>query len=180
MRFIYLGQCEVDQSDIDNFLATAQDLLIAELYSEKGNEMSRPPGNMNERIDVTENTPNRNSGLEQYSQGCEFPLQEETSDKTETILHSESVTEKVKEEKYVENQNKSEVMENQLVAINENFSCQYCGKIEFCEAALVVHKRKDHSVQNIEPMQAEPKKIVILTTSKPMFPSKQEQPLVKF
>ena len=62
------------------------------------------------------------SGLEEYSQGCEFSLQEETTEKAETISHSESVTEKVKEEKYVENQNKSEVMENQLVAINENFA----------------------------------------------------------
>ena len=153
VRFIYLGQCEVDQSDIDNFLATAQDLLIEGLYSEKGNKMSqsKPQSNVNERIDITENTPNTNSGLEEYSQGCEFSLQEEKTDNTETISHPESVTKIVKEEQYVENLS---------VAINEDFSCPDCGKIEFCEAALVVHKRKDHNVQNIEIMQTEPKKIL--------------------
>ena len=160
VRFIYLGQCEVDQNDIDNFLATAQDLLIDGLYSEKGNNMSqpRPQGNINERVDIAENTPNTNSGLEEYSEGCQFSLQEETTENAETISHSESVTEIVKEEQYVENL--SEVRENESVTINADFSCPDCGKIEFCEAALVVHKRKDHNVQNKETMQAEPKKII--------------------
>ena len=35
VRFIYLGQCEIDQSEIDSFLATAQDLLIEGLWSEQ-------------------------------------------------------------------------------------------------------------------------------------------------
>ena len=53
LRFIYLGQCEVEQSDIDNFLAIAQDLLIAGLFSEKGNEKSHLSShvNINELID---------------------------------------------------------------------------------------------------------------------------------
>ena len=68
------------------------------------------------------------------------------------------VTEVLKEESYFEIPNKSELTETESITINEEFSCNDCGKLEFCEAALAVHKRKYHSVQVIETMQSEEKK----------------------
>ena len=155
VRFIYLGQCEVDQSDIDSFLVTAQDLLIEGLWSEQEKEKSQPsPQIITDEPNVTtEYTQNTVIRLEEYMQE-----EKETTNSNETISHPESMTEVLKEEPQFEIQIESEETEQELIPINRNYSCEECGKIEFCEAALKVHKRKDHSAYNIETLQDEPKK----------------------
>ena len=159
VRFIYLGQCEVDQSDIDNFLATAQDLLIEGLCSEKEKVKSHlsPQIHMDKSVDPDGRTQQtKMMVLTEFLPEGQFSLLDETAISNDLISYSETATEEVKEEPYVERLRESD--ETEQATINENYCCPKCGKIEFCEAALIVHKRKDHSIHNIEAEQAEQKK----------------------
>ena len=53
---------------------------------------------------------------------------------------------------------KKDPKETEVAENNENLSCMECGKVEFCEAALIVHKRKNHSKENTEVVKTEEKK----------------------
>ena len=127
VRFIYTGECEVEQHDIEPFLLTAKDLKIEGLASdtEKESSVSSPSKWEMESTDLTD--------------GAAQPKEEKCSNK----LTSDFNVSTVKTEHFDNDKLDEKDVKNTLV-------CNECGVVEYCEASLKVHKRKKHTTETTD------------------------------
>ena len=127
VRFIYTGECEVEQHDIESFLETAKDLKIEGLTSETENNSTEPNQNKWEK-----EAPDPEDGATQ-------PKEEKINKNLTSDLDVATI--------------KTENFENDKLGkedIQNTFICNKCDFVVYCEASLRVHKRKKHNIKVLD------------------------------
>ena len=124
VRFIYTGECEVEQHDIEAFLVTAKDLKIEGLASETETNSTVPNQNNWEK----EATDPRDCATQPNEEKCSKTL---TSDLDVATIKTEIFEYDKLDKKDLQN----------------TFICNECDIVVYCEASLRVHKRKKHNIK---------------------------------
>ena len=121
VRFIYTGECEVEQHDIEAFLVTAKDLKIEGLASE------------------TETVPNQNNLEKEATDPRDGATQPKEENCSENVTSDLDVA-KIKTENFENDKLGKKELQN-------TFICNECDTVVYCEASLRVHKRKKHNIK---------------------------------
>ena len=145
VRFIYLGECEIEQSDLEYFLETAKDFTIDGLASEKGSEGSV----LNQKLFQSNVLKDIESRQNIITMNCAYLPEENVQSVEETTDSlSDFNTDTIKEETVlIDNILSEDMQQDSIEKVENNLECNECGIVEFCKAALIVHKRKRHGTQ---------------------------------
>ena len=144
--FIYLGDCEIEQSDLEYFLESAKDFTIDGLTSsENGSEASLTDQKtfQNKVVKDIESTQNINTV------NCAYLTEENVQSAEETTNSISDINaENIKEETVIiDNILSEDFLNDSIEKVEKNLECNECGIVEFCKAALTVHKRKRHGIR---------------------------------
>jgi predicted RNA-binding Zn-ribbon protein involved in translation (DUF1610 family) len=134
LKFVYLGQCEIEQSDIESFLEWAKDLQISGLCSEQEEDVSTTI----EKAKIS--TEGEKETEPQFLGKVDLDLKNYTPDlKTFPVQGNTFGDENIKEEDIVPGQ-----VERPQDKDADGFTCNQCGKVLMCKEALSVHKINSH------------------------------------
>ena len=150
LKFIYLGQCEIEQSDIESFLECAKDLQISGLCSEMEEDITTSTEEINMR-----KRENKMEIQQEFQElvtkgNCKLPERNISTAQDNSY-----------DEEYIKEEEMSADQVGEPIAKDlDGLMCNQCGKVQMCEASFIVHKRNAHRITKKKETQTEPKRII--------------------
>ena len=153
VTFMYLGQCEIEQSNIESFLEIAKDLQIDGLFTDKQEDSFVSDQNLLSKssLNITE----QQQYTKEVSQESLSEVECQTLEQQSNEVKDKSIiTENQKEEDII---NPSFGKAEQVDTPDE-LSCNECGKLENNKELLVAHKIDIHNREKSNINQTDPLK----------------------